>query len=315
MSYVIAKYLRISDTDSSLACTATDGTDKAESISITGQRALIDDYISKTPEFIDCKVIEVIDDGHTGTNFSRSGASKLIEMAKNNMIHCIIVKDLSRWGRNHIEVGDFLEQKFPAWGVRFISISDNYDSAKLNHGISGIDFAFRNLIHEMYSHDLSVKCRSGKDAATRSGKIISTYPTYGYDKDANNRHKFIIDPMDAPIVIRIFEMAQQGYDISDIVRILNKENVPTKQMSKHRKGFKKIWGQNNRWNNSAVLDILRNECYTGKWIYGKTRTVKVGSRKTVRIPKSEWIVIPDAIPPLVTEKQFEAVQTKLISLM
>lgn len=129
MSYVIAKYLRISDEDVDL-----DGEVKQESNSIIGQRDLIDDYINKNLDFVGCKVIEELDDGRTGTNFTRNGAQQLIEFAEQGKIQCIIVKDLSRWGRNYIEVGDFLEQKFPAWSVRFISIGDGYDSAKLNYG-------------------------------------------------------------------------------------------------------------------------------------------------------------------------------------
>jgi len=306
MSYVIAKYLRISDEDIDL-----DGIVKQESNSIAGQRALLDGFISKIPEFEGCEVIEELDDGRTGTNFARDGAQRLIELAEQGKVQCIIVKDLSRWGRNYIEVGDFLEQKFPAWGVRFISVGDCYDTTKLAYGASGIDVAFRNLIYELYSQDLSVKCRSGKDAATKSGKIICTYPTFGYDKDKNDYHKFVVDPVDAPIVKRIFDMAEYGNGVAEIVKILNAEYTPTKQMSKHRKGFTKKWGRGDLWDNSAVLDTLRNECYTGKWIYGKTRTIHVGSRKTKRIPRSEWIIVPDAIPALVTEEQFMAVQEKL----
>jgi len=320
MSYVVAKYLRISDEDIDIGrmdeqhpkdATSLDGLTKQESNSIGGQRALLDDFISNVPEFAGCEVIEALDDGRTGTNFSRPGAQQLIEMAEQGKVQCIIVKDLSRWGRNYIEVGDFLEQKFPAWGVRFISIGDNYDSAKLNYGTSGIDIGFRNLIYDLYSQDLSVKSRSGKDAATRAGKIICTYPTFGYDKDKNDRHKFVIDPIDAPIVNRIFDLAEKGKSVADIVKILNADDVPTKQISKHRKGYKFQWGRGDLWDNSAVLDTLRNECYTGKWIYGKTRTTHVGSRKTKKIPRSEWIIVPNAIPALVTEEQFMAVQEKL----
>ena len=156
-----------------------------------------------------------------------------------------------------------------------------------------------------------MKCRSGKDAATKSGKIIATYPTFGYDKDPNDRHKFIIDPLDSPIVKRIFDMAEEGYSVAEIAKIFNAEGVPTKQMSKQRKGFTKQWGRGDLWDNSAVQDTLRNECYTGKWIYGKTRTVQVGSHKTKRVPRSEWIVVDNAIPRLISDEQFTAVGGKL----
>ena len=145
MAYVIAKYLRISAEDIDL-----DGVDKYESNSIAHQRALLDDYIANVPEFQSCEVIEELDDGQTGTNFSRPGIKRLLDMAERGEIHCIICKDLSRFGRSYIEVGDYLEQKFPAWGLRFISLNDGYDSAKLGGGTAGIDIAFRNLIHELY---------------------------------------------------------------------------------------------------------------------------------------------------------------------
>jgi DNA invertase Pin-like site-specific DNA recombinase len=306
MSYIIAKYLRISDEDVDLG-----GLVKQESNSISGQRALLDDFIKRNSEFDNCEIIEAIDDGRTGTNFLRFGAQSLIEMAQQGKVKCIIVKDLSRWGRNYIEVGDFLEQKFPAWGVRFISIGDNYDSKKINCGTSGIDIAFRNLIYSLYSQDLSAKCRSGKDSAIKSGKIICTYPTFGYDKDKNDRHKFVVDPADAAIVKRIFDMAEQGIHFTEIVKVLNAENVPTKQMSKQRKGYTKKWGSGDCWDNSAVLDTLRNECYTGKWIYGKSRTVQIGSTKSKRMPRSEWIILPNAIPVLISDEQFNTVQEKL----
>jgi hypothetical protein len=221
------------------------------------------------------------------------------------------VKDLSRWGRNYIEVGDFLEQKFPAWGVRFISINDCYDSATHSGATGGIDIAFRNLIYDLYSQDLSEKCRSGKDSAAKSGKVITTYPLYGYDKDKNDRHKLVFDPDDSLIVKRIFDLAEQGIHVAEIVRILNAGNVPTKQMSKHRKGFVKQWGRGDCWGESAVKRILRNECYTGKWIYGKTRTVQIGTTKTKAMPRSEWIIVPGAIPALITEEQFKIVQEQL----
>ena len=292
---MIALYMRISNQD-------VNG-------SIANQRMLLRDFIGKTPEFARCKITEFTDDGFTGTNFARPGVQQLIEAARCGRIQCIIVKDLSRFGRNYIEVGDYLEQKFPAWGVRFIAPGDNYDSAR--RGNTPTDSAFRNLIYQIYSQDLSVKCRSGKDAATKRGKIISPYPAFGYDKDKNDRHKLVPDPIDAPIVLRIFNLAEQGHSVPAIAKLLNAENIPTKQMSKHRKGFTKKWGRGSGWNNSAVRDILQNECYTGKWIYGKTRTVRVGARAVKKQPRSKWIIVPGALPAIITEEQFAAVQAKL----
>lgn len=306
MAYTIMKYLRISQEDIDL-----DGSDKYESNSIVSQRGLLDDFIAKMPEFQDCAVVETLDDGRSGTNFNRPGIMRLLEMAQSGDIDCIVVKDLSRFGRNMLEVGDYLEQIFPAWGVRFISVNDLYDSAASSSKTGVIDLAFRNLIAELYSQDLSDKVRSAKNSATKSGKIITTYPSYGYDKDKNDHHKFVIDTDAALVVKKIFDLAEQGISIAEIIRTLNTENIPTKQMSLREKGFTVKWGRGDCWSSYAVGKILRDERYTGKWIYGQTRLPYVGAAKAKPVPRSEWIIVPGAIPAIISEKQYQRVQEVL----
>jgi len=304
---VIAKYLRISDEDIDL-----DGIVKNESNSVGNQRALLDDFISITPDFVNYEVVEYLDDGRTGTNFSRPGIQKLLEFAKEGKIQCIVVKDLTRFGRNFLEVGDFLEQKFPAWGVRFISLGDMYDSATLAHGATGgINMAFRGLIAQMYSQDLSDKVRSNKDAASRSGKIVTSIPTYGYDVDDGDRHKFVINPNEASVVQKIYALYEQGVKIAKITRILNAENITTPQESKKAKGYTAKWGRGIVWHKGAISTILRNEKYTGKWIYGKSRALEMGSKRAYPVPKSEWIVVDVAIPVIISQEQFDKVQILL----
>jgi len=307
MKPVIAKYLRISDEDIDL-----DGVEKHESNSVGNQRSLLDNFIANSPEFADYEIAEYLDDGRTGTNFSRRGVQELIEAAKNGRIQCIVVKDLSRWGRSYLEVGDFLEQKFPAWGVRFISIGDMYDSAKLSQGATGgIDMAFRGLIAQMYSQDLSEKVRAGKDAASRNGKIVTSQPTYGYDIDKNDRHKFVINQDEASIVRRVYSLYEQGHRVAEIVRILNADNIPTPQASKRAKGYDSKAGRGDCWGKGAVRLILREEKYTGKWIYGKARVSELGGRRAYPVPRSEWIIVDGAIPAIITDEQFARVQAKL----
>jgi DNA invertase Pin-like site-specific DNA recombinase len=288
-----------------------DGLDKYESNSIGNQRAYLDDFIAKIPEFAECEIIEALDDGRTGTNFLRPGVQRLIEMARSGRVDCIVVKDLSRWGRSYLDVGDFLEQKFPEWGVRFISINDNYDSAALNGTTGGIDIAFKNLIYDLYSQDLSVKVRSGKNTAAKSGKICASYPLFGYDKDPADQRQLIIDPLDSLVVKRIFDIAEQGSGVAEIVRILNAENVPTMQESKHRKGYKTNWGAGKYWGTWVVSRIVKDERYTGKWIWGASRVTELGSHNGKPVPRDEWIIVPGAIPAIITEEQFERVQKKL----
>ncbi|MCL2053348.1 MAG: recombinase family protein [Oscillospiraceae bacterium] len=310
MTYTIAKYLRISAEDIDL-----DGFDKYESNSIVNQRGLLDDFISRIPEFEDCEVIEELDDGRTGTNFSRPGVQRLIELAQSGKVNCIIVKDLSRWGRNYLEVGDFLEQKFPAWGTRFISINDVYDSAKLNGATGGIDIAFRNLIYEMYSHDLSEKVRAGKIAMAKQGKHLGGYDFFGYKKDPNDRHKLIIDLESAATIKRIYELAAQGKTLNEIARQLNTEGRATAQQSKTKQGSKMQWtnGEANFWYGSMVSNILHDERYTGKLITGKHRVEGVGSQKFIAVPKEEWIVVDGAIPAIITQAEFDEVRAKMSS--
>ena len=307
MKPVIAKYLRISDEDIDL-----DGVVKNESNSVGNQRALLDDFISSTPDFVNYEVAEYLDDGYTGTNFSRPGIQRLLESAQLGKIQCIVVKDLTRFGRSFLEVGDFLEQKFPAWGVRFISLGDMYDSAMLAHGATGgINMAFRGLVAQLYSQDLSDKVRSNKDAASRSGKIVTSIPTYGYDVDESDRHKFVTNPYEASVVVKIYALYEQGVKIAEIVRILNAENITTPQESKRAKGYAANWGRGIVWHKGAVSAILRNEKYTGKWIYGKSRVIEMGSKRAYPVPKSEWIIVDDAIPVIISQGQFDRVQTLL----
>jgi DNA invertase Pin-like site-specific DNA recombinase len=302
MKYTIAKYLRISAEDIDL-----DGCDKYESNSIGNQRDLLDDFITRIPEFAGCEIIEALDDGRTGTNFLRPGVQRLIELAEKGAVNCIIVKDLSRWGRNYLEVGDFLEQKFPAWGTRFISINDMYDSAKLNGATGGIDIAFRNLIYEMYSHDLSEKVRSARFSAAKQGKFMGGYGFFGYKKDPTDRHKLIIDPAAAPTVERIFELALDGHTQSQIAKRLNAEGCETPQQAKTRQGARNKWrrGLSDNWYGEQVSNILRDERYTGKLIFGKTRVKEVGKQEFDRVPREDWIVADGAIPALITQELFD----------
>ena len=302
MAYTVAKYLRISAEDIDL-----DGFDKYESNSIANQRDLLDDFIGRIPEFAGCKILEELDDGRTGTNFLRPGVQKLIDMAQSGKVQCIIVKDLSRWGRNYIEVGDFLEQKFPAWGVRFISLNDCYDSAKLCGATGGIDIAFRNLIYDLYSQDLSEKVRAGKISAAKRGNFSTAVAFYGYIKDPADSRKLVIDTPAAEVVKRIFELAAQDVTPNQIAKILNDDNVDTPQIRKMQLGYRRRWTNSDVsfWYGSIVSIIIRDERYTGKLIYGKTRMAELGKSKQVKVPESEWIVVPGAIPAIISDEQFK----------
>jgi DNA invertase Pin-like site-specific DNA recombinase len=151
---------------------------------------MLRDYVRE--HFPDAKVTEYADDGYSGTNFDRPGVQELLEEVKNGMINCIVVKDFSRFGRDYIELGSYLEQIFPFMGVRFISINDKYDSDSFSGNVADIDVNFKNLLYDLYSRDLSVKVKASLRSIREQGNFIGTEPPFGYVKDPNDRHKLII---------------------------------------------------------------------------------------------------------------------------
>jgi DNA invertase Pin-like site-specific DNA recombinase len=298
----VAKYLRISAEDIDL-----DGFDKYESNSIANQRDYLDEFIRKTPDLSDCEVIEIIDDGWSGTNFSRPGVRRLVKMAQAGQIKCIVVKDLSRWGRNYIEVGDFLEQKFPEWGVRFISLNDYCDTANIANGNDGINIAFRNLIHELYSRDLSEKVRSAKTTLARNGKSPGGAAFYGYIRDPSDKHKFILDEHAASVVKRVFDFAINGLKFAEISKMLNDEKIPTPMERKRQLGYHRHrWSERELiWRDCMISKIIRDERYTGKLICGKRKVTDVGSKQQRNAPQEDWIIVPDALPKIISEEKFK----------
>ena len=194
-----AAYLRLSIEDG----------DKAESNSIGNQRELIRDFVAERPELH--LVGEYADDGYTGTNFERPGFTQMMEDIKSGKINCIIVKDLSRLGRNYIEMGKYLEQIFPMMGIRFIAINDNYDNANTESSDSdSIVGPFKNLLNDSYCRDISIKVRSQLDIKRRKGEFIGGYAMYGYCKDERNKSRLVVDEYAAEIVRSIYRRKLEG---------------------------------------------------------------------------------------------------------
>ncbi|MBQ7921261.1 MAG: recombinase family protein, partial [Clostridia bacterium] len=192
--YVIALYIRLSIEDY-----------KYESMSIENQRLVLNAHAASMPEYANAEILEFVDNGYTGTNFERPQVQKLIEMVRENKIDCIIVKDFSRFGRNSIETGYFLERVFPLFHTRFISISNDYDSNNLKGDTGGMDVAFQYLISEYYSRDMSIKTKSAKYAKMQRGEYQSKICPYGYQKSADGRME--PDPETADVVRVIFRLS------------------------------------------------------------------------------------------------------------
>ena len=309
MEYNVALYIRLSVEDNDLAKSG-----KAESNSVSNQRDLLLSFIKSNSDLAQSRILEFCDDGFSGTNFQRPGITRLLEQARAGNIDCILVKDFSRFGRDYIEVSDYIDQIFPFLKVRFISVNDGYDSSKMDGITSGVDTAFRNIIYSYYSEDLSQKTRSGKLTRARKGEYIGAYAPYGYMKDSGDKRRLVVDKEAAEVVSRIFRMAISGMSAVRIARLLNDEGVPTPSMWKKKQGFRHKWpiiGESNFWTNGTVILILRDERYTGKNIYGKRSRPETGKVKTVKVPKDKWVVVADRHMPIVSEEEFAEAQDNL----
>lgn len=298
--YTIALYIRLSVED-----------EKTESLSIPNQRLILREKAMSLPEWNGAEILEFIDNGHTGTNFERPAVQKLLELANLGKINCIMVKDLSRFGRNSIETGYFIEKVFPLYHIRFIAVSDNFDSAELNGDTGGVDMAFKYLINECYSRDMSMKSKSAKLARCKRGEYQSVVCPYGYQKGENGRMK--PDEETADNVRQIFQWAADGLSAGAIARKLSEMKILTPAEYKASKGknYHDISRTNGVWCRSAVLRILEDERYTGMYIMGKKHSAEVGSYKMIRNDESEWIKIPDHHTPIISKELFKQAKAKI----
>ncbi|MCI8388364.1 MAG: recombinase family protein [Clostridiales bacterium] len=293
-NYVVALYIRLSEADRNVGINGKD-----ESESITGQRNFLHDFISHKSDFEDAKIIEFCDDGKSGTNFSRSGIKQLLDAAKSRSINCIIVKDLSRFGRNYIEVGDYIEQIFPFLGIRFIAVNDNYDSIDHPYGSAGLlDVSFKNVIYDLYSKELSQKTILAHRQLADKGYCLSSF--YGYERSLNNKHELIVNETAAAYVREIFKRANNGEIAIEIARDFNLRKIPSPSKK-----------ETSMWRSSMISTILRDERYTGCVIYGKTKSAKIGSKQKVKVDRAEWSIVQNAIPTIISMELFQSVQAKL----
>lgn len=307
--YKIGVYLRISVEDQDIGQSG-----KQESYSIANQRTLIHDFIRQKPEFAGADVLEFCDDGWSGKNFERPAVKNLLEQVKRGGIQCIIVKDLSRFGRDYLTVGNFLSRVFPALGVRLIAVNDGVDSLR-TADIDSLETTFKTLLYDLYSRDLSVKVRSAKKFRAKQGAFLSPFAPYGYRKAEENKNRLVIDPQAAEVVRRIYQMTAQGIRPEEIARTFNAEEVPTPMQYKRAMGCpRQEWPnieKDNFWTDGTIVKILRDERYTGKNIYGKRTRDEVGKSHVVRVERADWIVTENTHEPIVSQEEFESVQMQL----
>lgn len=297
--YVIALYIRLSQEDRDVSLRA----DKAESNSITNQRALLWDFIRNHEEFTDCTVIEKCDDGYSGVHFdSRPAFTELIELAKAGKVNCIIVKDFSRFGRNYVELGDYLEQYFPFLGVRFISVNDNYDSKEFEGTTGGLDVAFKNMIYDFYSREFSKKQKIAWRRMAEKGEYNAHCAMYGYKKAEDNVHQLVIHEETGKIVKEIFELVASGLSPLKVAKILNERGIPAPSEFQNMQGYQKQWsryGAKCYWTDDRIRHMIKDERYTGTMISLKTTSFAVRGKR-VKTPPSEWVRVEDTHEPIVS---------------
>lgn len=248
--------------------------DREESNSVTGQKDLIRDFFSRRPEFLECGM--KVDDGFSGSSFERPAFQEMMADVKAGKIDCIVVKDLSRFGRNYLDAGEYIEKIFPFLGIRFIAINDNYDSLNGNPESDELIIPFKNLINEAYCRDSSIKIRSQLEIKRRRGDFIGSFAVYGYRKDPDNRHRLAVDSFVADVVRDIFRWKLEGVSAADIADRLNKDGILSPMEYKKQQGlrFATPFRVNARslWNATGILRILKNPVYMGVLEQGKNTT-------------------------------------------
>jgi DNA invertase Pin-like site-specific DNA recombinase len=318
--FYAAMYLRLSREDSDVGTTADTGsagnaeaTFRAESNSIGSQRELIRSFIREQEdiELFDCYA----DDNYSGSNFERPEFKRMISDITAGRVNCVIVKDLSRFGRDYIETGRYLDQVFPALGVRFIALTDRYDSFSADAGERNIVLPVKNFINDSYCRDISTKVKSQLAMKRRKGECLAAFAVYGYRKSAEDRNRLLVDDYAAGIVRRIFAWKIEGMAVSAIAEKLNGLHILSPKEYKkslglnYRGGFTR--GSDSRWSSPSVRRILTNEVYLGHLVQGRTERVNYKVKKCVEKPKEEWIRVENTHEPIISADDFAIVQNLL----
>lgn len=299
--YNAAIYARLSDDDA-------DKGETKESDSIVNQKEYIREYLKSMPEIRVCS--ERADDGFSGVDFFRPGFQQMLEEVRAGEVNCIVVKDLSRLGRNYIDTGKYL-QEFARLGVRFIAINDGYDTANLQGQASTILLPIKNLMNDSYSRDISVKIRSHLEVKKRKGEFVGAFAGYGYMKDENDKNRLVVDEYAAEVVRDIFKWKLEGMSQQGISDRLNENGVLSPAEYKRSLGMKYHTGfkcnPHAKWTAVTVGRILRNPLYIGSTVQGKTGRPNYKIKTLAPKPQETWIVVEHTHEGIVTKEEFETV--------
>ena len=306
--YHAAIYVRLSKEDGDVAVSS-----KTESNSISNQKELIRNFLKDKKDIV--VVSERVDDGYSGSSFERPAFKLMLEDIRKGVVDCVIVKDLSRFGREYIDAGRYIERLFPALGVRFIAINDGYDSLGGKGQTDEIIIPFKNLINDAYCRDISVKIRSHLEVKRKNGEFIGSFAPYGYQKDEDSRNRLVIDPVAAGTVRDIFRMKLHGMSQDAIADRLNSTGVLSPMEYKNASGssyqtsFRT--GERAQWSAVTVRRILENECYIGNLVQGRQTTPNHKVKKPIVKPEAEWVRIEKSHEPVVSDRDFAIVQRLL----
>ena len=305
--YHAAIYVRLSKEDGDVASAA-----KAESNSISNQKNLIKDFLKDKDDII--VVSERVDDGYSGSDFERPGFQMMMDDIRRGTVDCVIVKDLSRFGREYIDSGKYIERLFPALGVRFIAVNDHIDS-KEESSRDDIVVPFKNLMNDAYCRDISIKIRSHLEVKRRNGEYIGAFTPYGYKKDENDKSRLVPDLYAAGVVKDIFRMKLHGMSQTAIADRLNEQGILSPMEYKHSLGIRiqdnfKTHEQA-EWSSMSVRRVLENEVYVGTLTQGKHSTPNHKIKKIMDKPEEEWIRIEDNHEPVISRREFAIVQRLL----
>lgn len=274
------------------------------SVSIETQKILLEQYC-KDHKITDYKFY--CDDGCSGTNFDRPSFKKMLSDIDEGKINLVIVKDLSRFGRNYVEAGMYV-QRFTDSNIRFIAADDNYDSLVNSDDLL---FPIKNVVNEMYARDVSKKTKAAKKAKARDGQFIGSKAPFGYKIDPNDRHHLIVDEPAAQVVKRIFRLASEGVGYNKMAKIFREEKVltPIAYFNFNNPDYFKsdYWRKEFDWHVTSIRAILNNEVYLGKLVYGKQRNKSMKSKEKVRNPKEDWIVVENCHEPIITQELWDTV--------
>lgn len=273
--------------------------------SIENQKLVLENFLAGRPEFVVCNTY--VDNGATGTNFHRPGFQQMLSDIEAGLIDCVIVKDLSRLGRNSIDTGYYIEQYFRVHQIRFIALTDQFDTADASNLHGGIMLPLKNMINEAYALDIGRKIKAQARQAMKDGEYIGARAPYGYRKDPENCHKLLIDPEAAEVVFQIFQWAYEHIGLNDIARRLNEQGIQTPSHRKHATG--EITHENligsGKWQTRTVAKILDSEVYTGDLVQGKTKIV---DHRQVQADGDNLIIATNTHEAIISHEVFEAVK-------